>query len=285
MAPKKGPIQYTYQLSKNCATTAGPNHRAGFIAAPVSGPPIMMSIEIVRPMAKPPTALKVPFGSIPVPYTTVTRKNVRIASTRIPVTTETFQARPGVDPSAAYRCGVCLVSRSNPRTSSRDVRGGSAVETPHEFEAQFRRLPGGIREDEVREESRRVTGDLSHESVHAEQGLEDPMGLLPAHALVHESERVEILVQEDVKRVRFVQRGVRLLDSEEGHLVHHDHVARDRIERTEETLRMVAEVCEGEHEPCSGPSEHRFDRPFHELEEVRQVLRLVEFAREIHRCF
>src|SRR2546421_2278655 len=26
-------------------------------------------------------------------------------------------------PSAAYRCGVFLVSRSNPRTSSRDVRG------------------------------------------------------------------------------------------------------------------------------------------------------------------
>ena len=67
IAPRNGPIQYTYQLSKNCATTAGPNHRAGFMAAPVKGPPIMMSREIVSPIARPPTALKEPFGSIPVP--------------------------------------------------------------------------------------------------------------------------------------------------------------------------------------------------------------------------
>ena len=45
---------------------------------------------------------------------------------------------------------------------------------------------------------------------------------------------------------------------------------------------MVAEIREGEHESCAGPSEHRLDRPFHELEEIGQVLRLVEFAREIH---
>src|SRR5256885_6714670 len=59
-------------------------------------------------------------------------------------------------PSAAYRCAVFLVSRSNPRTSSRDVRGGSAVETPHEFEAQFRRLQRGIREDQARDDNSRV---------------------------------------------------------------------------------------------------------------------------------
>src|SRR6266581_3085644 len=64
---------------------AGPNHRAGFIAAPVKGPPIMMSSAMVSPIARPPTALKEPLGSIPVPYTTETRKNVRMASTRMAV--------------------------------------------------------------------------------------------------------------------------------------------------------------------------------------------------------
>jgi hypothetical protein len=48
---------------------------------------------------------------------------------------------------------------------------------------------------------------------------------------------------------------------------------------------MVAEVRESEHESCAGPSEHRLDRPLHELEEVGQILSLIEFAREIHRYF
>src|SRR5207245_1680223 len=67
---------------------AGPNHRAGFIAAPVKGPPIKMSIVIVMPIANPPTAWKDPLGSIPVPNTTKTKKNVRTASTTIPVAGE-----------------------------------------------------------------------------------------------------------------------------------------------------------------------------------------------------
>src|SRR2546428_5046496 len=95
-----GPIQYTYQLSKNCATMAGPNHRAGFMAAPVNGPPIMMSSEMVSPIARPPTALNEPFGSIPVPYTTKTKKNVRMASTRMAVPQTTAgptAAAPGGD--------------------------------------------------------------------------------------------------------------------------------------------------------------------------------------------
>src|SRR5947208_11151750 len=95
------------------------------------------------------------------------------------------------------------------------------------------------------------------------------MGLFSADALVHESEGVKILVQEDVERVRLVEGGVRLLDPKERHLVHHDHVARDRIEGTEETLRMVAEIREGEHESCAGPSEHRLDRPFQDRKSTR----------------
>src|SRR5881396_1188770 len=109
-----GPIQYTYQLSKNWETTAGPNHRAGFMAAPVSGPPIMMSIEIVRPIANPPTALKVLFRSMPVPYTTLTRKNVRIASTRIPLTAVTFPVNTGEVPRAGVpRCEGCQTEDGN----------------------------------------------------------------------------------------------------------------------------------------------------------------------------
>src|SRR5438309_11947752 len=111
------------------------------------------------------------------------------------------------------------------------------------------------------------------------------MGLFAADTLVHESEGMKILVQEDVERVRLVECGVRLLDPKERHLVHDNHVARHRIEGAEETLRMVAEVREGEHESCAGPSEHCLDRPYHELKEVGQVLRLVESSPEIHRFF
>lgn len=45
---------YTYQSSKVPDATAGPNHRAGFIAAPVSGPPMRMSAAIASPIASPP---------------------------------------------------------------------------------------------------------------------------------------------------------------------------------------------------------------------------------------
>src|SRR5204862_6464013 len=60
----------------------------------------MMSIEIVRPIANPPTALKLPFGSIPVPYTPNTRRKVRIASTGIPTAGVTVHERPGGLPGA-----------------------------------------------------------------------------------------------------------------------------------------------------------------------------------------
>ena len=55
---------------------AGPNARAGFIAAPVKGPPKSMSMVIVRPMAKPAILLNAPLASTAVAKTTKTRKNV-----------------------------------------------------------------------------------------------------------------------------------------------------------------------------------------------------------------
>jgi hypothetical protein len=48
---------------------------------------------------------------------------------------------------------------------------------------------------------------------------------------------------------------------------------------------MIAEVCEGEHEACASPPEDRLDGSLHELEDVREVLGFVEFAREIHQLF
>ena len=51
--------------------TAGPNQRAGFIAAPVSGPPMKMSAATARPMARPP--IFGARGSIAVPNTATTQ--------------------------------------------------------------------------------------------------------------------------------------------------------------------------------------------------------------------
>ena len=44
-------------------TSSGPNARAGFIAAPVNGPPMKMPSVIVKPIASPAIALKAPRGS------------------------------------------------------------------------------------------------------------------------------------------------------------------------------------------------------------------------------
>ena len=67
--------------SKIPLTIAGPNDRAGFIDAPVSGPIARMSAVTTRPMAKPPTLGAA--GSTAVPNTTKMRKNVAITSQRI----------------------------------------------------------------------------------------------------------------------------------------------------------------------------------------------------------
>ena len=62
-------------------TTAGPNDRAGFIDAPVSGPIARMSAVTTRPMANPPTLGAA--GSTAVPNTTKVRKKVARNSHRI----------------------------------------------------------------------------------------------------------------------------------------------------------------------------------------------------------
>jgi hypothetical protein len=66
------------------ATSSGPKARAGFIAAPVSGPPHRMPIVTTRPIPKPATALNAPRGSTAVAKTASTRKKVRIASSTSP---------------------------------------------------------------------------------------------------------------------------------------------------------------------------------------------------------
>ena len=62
--------------------SSGPKARAGFIAAPVSGPPTNTSIVIVRPIASPAIALNAPRASTAVAQTAKTRKNVMISSSR-----------------------------------------------------------------------------------------------------------------------------------------------------------------------------------------------------------
>src|SRR5439155_1000837 len=69
-----GPIHHTYQLSRAPDATAGPNQRAGFMAAPVSRPPIRMAAATARPMAKPPS--RGARLSTAVPRTTSTRTSV-----------------------------------------------------------------------------------------------------------------------------------------------------------------------------------------------------------------
>src|SRR5437867_2279622 len=136
---------------------------------------------------------------------------------------------------------------------------------------------------EVLEEPGGVGGNLRDQMIDSEQRLEDPVCLLATHPLVHEADRVQVLMQEDVERVGLVQPRVRLLNSKEGDLVHHDHVARDRIERTEEPLRMVTEIREGEHQARPRASEDSLDGPLHQLEDVGEGPRLVELRVEVHR--
>src|SRR5438132_1315183 len=62
------------------AIRAGPKARAGFIAAPVSGPPTRMSKNSTAPIASPAILPKAPRGSMAVAYTTVTRKMVSTIS-------------------------------------------------------------------------------------------------------------------------------------------------------------------------------------------------------------
>src|SRR5450830_1360461 len=68
--PSNGPTQYTQWFSQNPATNPGPNVRAGFMDAPVRGPPTRISTRTVSPIPKPP--IFGARGSIAVPKTDVT---------------------------------------------------------------------------------------------------------------------------------------------------------------------------------------------------------------------
>lgn len=73
---------YQTQKCAQCApTSCGPKARAGFIAPPVSTPPIRTSAVIVRPITRPEICLNVPRGSTAVAKKTNTRKKVSTAST------------------------------------------------------------------------------------------------------------------------------------------------------------------------------------------------------------
>src|SRR5215210_699059 len=84
MAPATGPTTHTHQSSQVPVATAGPNQRAGFIAAPVQGPNAMMSNAITRPIVSPAVLLNGPRSSTAVPNTANIRKNVATASSRMP---------------------------------------------------------------------------------------------------------------------------------------------------------------------------------------------------------
>ena len=91
MPPAIGPTIHTHQFDQSFVIKAGPNHRAGFIAAPVRLAPTKMSIVIIKPIVKPAVIAKDPRSSTAAPNTAQTRKNVKIAS----ITTALPSARPG----------------------------------------------------------------------------------------------------------------------------------------------------------------------------------------------
>src|SRR5204863_10034383 len=93
--PTNGPAYQTQAFVQFRCTSSGPKARAGFIAAPVSGPPISTSIVIVSPIARPAIDLNVPPGSAAVANTTHTRKNVKTPSITTPCHTLTPLPRAG----------------------------------------------------------------------------------------------------------------------------------------------------------------------------------------------
>src|SRR5688572_1227610 len=236
---------------------------------------------IARPWANATSNRSLPATMMaPAPMKTSVNVPIDSAMALLTVEMDNSRLRRGVSTRPIRRFPAARLAS---RDLSRDVRGASAVEAADEFEMEFRGLPRCVREDEVREEPRRIRGNLGDQVVRAEQRLEDPLRLFAAGSLVDEAERVKVFVQQDIERVRFVQALVRLLDPEERHLVHHDHVTRDRVKRPEESLRVVSQIREREHEARTRPSEDRLDGSFHEFEEVRRVPSLLKFRREIHR--
>src|SRR2546428_4530677 len=79
--PVIGPAIHTHQSVHVPVATAGPNQRAGFMAAPVSGPTARTSIVITSPTVNPAVFANGPRSSITVAKTAHTRKKVATAST------------------------------------------------------------------------------------------------------------------------------------------------------------------------------------------------------------
>src|SRR6267143_2170457 len=164
----------------------------------------------------------------------------------------------------------------------RDVPRVPAVEVGDDLEPQLPGLPRRVRVHEVREEPAHVLRDLRDDVVLAEEGPADLEREGAAPHLVHEPQRVQVLVEEDVERVVLVQVGLGVLDPHQRDLVHHDHVRRDDVERAEPAVRVVPEVREGEHQPAPGPAEVLGRGELHDLEHVGEGPRAVNHLLEVH---
>src|SRR5262245_8143487 len=121
MPPAIGPMIHTYQFAQLPDARAGPNHRAGFIAAPGYGPNAMMSNAITSPIVSPAVFDHGPRGSIAVPNTANTRKKVVTASITMPLPAAIPWASAGVPPlPESYRAiGTRYLSRRAPATAPR----------------------------------------------------------------------------------------------------------------------------------------------------------------------
>ena len=109
-APSRGPIHHTYQFAKAPDATAGPNQRAGFMAAPVKGPPIRMSAATARPIAIPPS--RGARRSSAVPKTAMTSRTVSTASMAMPVIGVTPWPRAGVPIAEGRHVSTLKIERS-----------------------------------------------------------------------------------------------------------------------------------------------------------------------------
>src|SRR6478672_10330589 len=79
--PAIGPAIHTHQSVHVPVTSAGPNQRAGFMAAPVRGPTASTSMVITRPTVNPAVLANGPRSSTTVAKTAHTRKKVATDST------------------------------------------------------------------------------------------------------------------------------------------------------------------------------------------------------------
>src|SRR6476660_8516517 len=79
--PAIGPAIHTHQWVHVPVTSAGPNQRAGFMAAPVRGANASMSIVITNPTVNPAVLANGPRSSTTVATNAHTRKKVAVAST------------------------------------------------------------------------------------------------------------------------------------------------------------------------------------------------------------